>query len=148
MITQPTNRPTTLRRVLLLDAATSGTMGVLLLFAGGAAAQPLGLSAALLRWVGVILIPFAAYLIWMATRARDLRDGARGIVWTNVLWATGSVLLLVTGALSPTLLGELFVLLQAAVVAGFACAEYVGLRRSEAPRVATAAHQYGEGSGQ
>lgn len=148
MTTHPTNLPTTLRRVLLLDAATSGTMGVLLVLAGGAAAEPLGLSAALLRWVGAVLLPFAAYLVWIATRARDPHDSARGVIWTNVLWSIASVLLLVTGGLSPTLLGEVFVLLQAAVVAAFAYAEYVGVRRAGAARVATAAHQYSERSRQ
>jgi hypothetical protein len=147
MTTQPTTRPTALRRALQLDAATSGTMGVLLVLAADAAAQPLGLSVALLRWVGVILIPFAAYLVWIATRARDLREGVRGIVWTNVVWSIGSVLLLATGVLRPTLLGELFVLAQAVVVAAFAYVEYVGLRRAESSPGTSAAPEYGERSG-
>jgi hypothetical protein len=46
-----------------------------------------------------------------------------------VLWVIGSVLLLASGWVSPTLLGELFVQLQAAAVAGFAYLEYRGLRR-------------------
>lgn len=148
MTTQPTNRPTALRRALLLDAAVSGTMGVLLLVAAGPAAPTLGLPASLLRWVGVILLPFAARLAWIATRPSASRGDVRVIIGANVLWVVASVLLLLSGSLSPTLLGELFVLLQAAVVAGFAYAEYAGLRRAGAPpSMTTTAAPYGERHG-
>ncbi len=131
MTTQPTNDASALRRALLLDAAVSGTMGVLLVLAAGPAADPLGLPMSLLRWVGIVLIPFAAHLAWVATRARDPRGPARAIVWTNVVWTVGSVLLLVSGVLRPTRLGEAFVLVQAAAVAGFAYLEHVALRRAD-----------------
>ena len=117
-------RPTTLRRAILLDAAASGTMGLLLLLGAGLLEQPLGLQAGLLRWTGVVLVPFAAGLTWIATRARISREAVGTIVFINAAWAVGTPLLLVTEWVSPTLLGELFVLLQAAAVAAFAYLEH------------------------
>jgi len=64
------NRPTALRRALLLDSAASGTMGLLLLLAAGALQPMLGLPLGLLRWTGVVLIPFAALLVAVAVSAR------------------------------------------------------------------------------
>lgn len=119
-----TSRPTTLRRAILLDATASGVMGLLLLVGAGLLAEPLGLPAGLLRWAGVILVPFAAGLVWTASRSNISRESVRAIVALNVVWAVGTPLLLLTGWVSPTFLGELFVLVQAVAVAGFAYLEH------------------------
>jgi hypothetical protein len=118
------NRPSALRRVILLDAAASGTMGLLLLLGASVLAQPFGLPVQLLRWTGVILIPFAASLAWVATRASVPAEIVRAIVSVNVLWAVGTPPLVLTSWVNPTPLGELFVLAQAVVVAGFAYLEH------------------------
>ena len=131
--TLATNRATLIRRALLLDATASGAMGVLLLLAGGLLAAPLALPATLLRWAGVVLIPFAALLVWVATRDEASGDAVRWIVRLNVAWAVGTPLLLVSGWVRPTLLGELFVLLQAVVVAAFAYLEHRAVNRDHAP---------------
>ena len=132
MTTAAMNNSAALRRTLLLDAATSGAMGVLLLVAGGLLAGPLGLPATLLRWTGVVLIPFGGYLAWIATRADISAEAVRAIVALNVVWAVGTPLLLVSGWVRPTILGELFVLIQAVVVAGFAYVEHRALHGSRA----------------
>ena len=56
---------TFLRRVLLVDATASGGMGVLFLLAAGPMESLLGLPATLLRGVGLFLIPFAGFLVWL-----------------------------------------------------------------------------------
>jgi hypothetical protein len=149
MTTKATNQSTALRHAVLVDAAVSGTMGVLLSLGAGLLAHPLGLTVALLRWTGVILIPFAAHLLWVATRANASPDAVRAIIGVNVVWAVGTPLLLVSGWMKPTPLGELFVLLQAVVVAGFAYLEYRGLRREGASLqpVPNNARRYGEEHG-
>lgn len=119
-----TNRSTTLRRVIVLDAAASGTMGLLLLLGAGVIDQPLGLPDGLLRWTGLVLVPFAAVLAWLGTRASIAPQAVRAVVMLNVAWAVGTPLVLLTGWVSPTQLGELFVLAQAAAVAGFAYLEH------------------------
>ena len=57
-----------LRRTLLADAAISGSTGVALLLGADPLGELLGLSPGLLRWVGLILLPFAALVAFLATR--------------------------------------------------------------------------------
>ncbi len=123
------NRPTALRRALLLDSAASGTMGLLLLLAAGALQSMLGLPPGLLRWTGVVLIPFAALLVAVAVSARVSRSVILAVVAANVLWVLGSLLLLLSGSLAPTTLGKSLILGQAVAVAVFAYLEHDGLRR-------------------
>lgn len=51
------------------------------------------------------------------------------VIAANAAWAGGSLLVLVTGALSPTVLGGLWIAAQAIVVGGFATAQNWALRR-------------------
>ena len=125
-----------LRRLLHVDAATSGVMGPLLLAAAPALEGPLGLPATLLREVGIALVPFAALLVWIARPARPSRRAAWWVVVANALWVVASVALLLSGAVAPTGLGEAFVLAQAAVVAALAWLEYVALRRAASGLIA------------
>jgi len=119
-----------LRKALLADALLSGITGLILLLAAGPLATLEGLPVGLLRWSGIILIPFAAFVAWLGTRERVQRPLVFAVVACNALWALDSVLLLVTGWVEPTILGEVFVLGQAAVVAVLAELEFIGLRRS------------------
>ncbi|HEX6050295.1 MAG TPA: hypothetical protein VFZ21_13530, partial [Gemmatimonadaceae bacterium] len=109
---------------LLIDAAASGAMGVLLAVGAGVLESMLGLSVNLLRGVGVFLIPFAAFLVWLAPRAGALRAVVRTVVVGNVLWVLASILLLASGWVVPTTLGTVFVVAQAAAVAVFAYLEH------------------------
>ena len=127
---------TVIRRALLIDATASGAMGFLLA-AGATQLEPvLGLPIALLRGVGVFLIPFAAFLVWLAPRALE----SRGLVWTivvgNVLWVLASVLVLESRRVVPTALGTAFVVAQALAVAAFAYLEYRAVVRPRASAVA------------
>ena len=119
-----------LRKALLADALLSGITGLALLLAAGPLATLEGLPVGLLRWSGFILVPFAAFVAWLGTRERVQRPLVFAVVACNALWALDSVLLLVTGWVEPTILGEAFVLGQAAVVAVLAELEFLGLRRS------------------
>ena len=119
-----------LRKALLADALLSGITGLVLLLAAGPLATLEGLPVGLLRWSGIILIPFAAFVAWLGTRERVQRPLVFAVVACNALWALDSVLLLVTGWVEPTILGEVFVLGQAAMVAVLAELEFIGLRRS------------------
>ena len=114
---------TFLRRVLLLDAITSGGMGVLFLVAAGALESLLGLPATLLHGVGLFLIPFAGFLVWLAPHASERQAIVRFVAAGNVLWIVASVLLLASGRVNPTPFGIGFVVLQALVVAIFAYLE-------------------------
>lgn len=129
-----TNAPLlSLRAALLLDAAASGVMGLLLLVAAAPLAPLLGLPISLLRGAGVVLVPFAALLVWLAGRVeRNVTNATRALTWIvvagNVLWALDSLLLLLTDWVSPGVLGQAFVIAQAVAVCAFTYLEITGLR--------------------
>ena len=125
-----TNPPVLLRRALLADAGISGGTGALLAAGAGPLSGLLGLPPGLLFWAGIVLLPFAAILVYLGTRARVSRQAAWIVVGGNVFWALASLALLATGWVAPTMLGYAFTIFQALVVALFAELQYFGIRRS------------------
>ncbi|HWM90115.1 MAG TPA: hypothetical protein VN493_05060 [Thermoanaerobaculia bacterium] len=120
---------TFLRRVLALDAGLSAVMGAVMMLAVAPLSSLLGLPSSLLTWAGLILLPFAAFLGWLATREMPPRAAVWAVVICNVFWTVDSFLLLASGWVEPTLLGKAFVVFQAVVVALLAELEFFGLRR-------------------
>lgn len=107
-----------LKWALLGDAAASAATGLLLAAAAGPLAPWLGLPAGLLQAAGLILLPWAAFVLWAGTRAEVPRLAVRAIIAINLLWVLDSLMLL---AFQPaSALGVAFVLAQALVVLGFA----------------------------
>jgi hypothetical protein len=121
-----------LRRALILDAAASGATAVLLIVAAGFLDGLLGLPVGLLRGAGLVLVPYVAFVVFVATRQRPEPAAVITIIASNALWAAASVLLLLSGKVAPTGLGIAFVLGQAMVVALLGELQYVGLRRPAA----------------
>ena len=120
-----------LRFVLFADAATCVACG-LLLSAGGALLQNIvGLPLGLMFYAGLSLLPFAALLIYAATRKSISKTVVWLIVGLNLLWTIDSLLLLVTSYVAPTVFGYVFVVFQAIGVAMFAYLEFIGLRKAE-----------------
>jgi len=128
--------PGFLRRVLLADALAGLAMGSMLIAAAEMLEPLLGLPAALLREAGFVLLPIAAFVGYTGLR----RELSRRMVWAvivcNALWVADSFVLLFSGWVSPTVLGQVFVAGQAVVVAVFAELEFFGVRRA---RLAAAA---------
>lgn len=120
-----------LRLALLADAIASGAMGLLLVLAAAPLGDWFGLPVGLVREVGLILMPYAALLACLASRAKTPRLPAQFVVAGNVLWVAGSLLLLVSGVVSPTRLGIAFVIGQALIVAILAEVQLIGLRRQQ-----------------
>ncbi len=121
------------RRALGLDAAATAALGVLLVAAAGTLEPTLGLPAGLLRWAGLVLVPFAGVLGYLATRPRVSERAMWAIIGCNVLWAADSMLLLASGWVQATALGAAFVVAQGLAVAAFAWLEYAGVRRMGTP---------------
>ena len=121
-----------LRRILIVDAVTSGAAGIAMFALADVFASLLQLPAELVREAGIILLPFAAFVGFVASR----REPARIAVWTiialNAVWVVDSVALLFTDWVAPNALGYVFVIAQAAMVLVFADFEYLGLKRSTA----------------
>ncbi len=121
---------TFLRRVLLADAATCGAFGLLMTAGSGPVEQFLGLPAELARYAGISLLPFAAFLVYLATREHLSQPVVWAVIILNALWTVDSLLLLLTGWVAPTELGYAFVVAQALGVTMFAGLEYIGLKKS------------------
>jgi hypothetical protein len=118
-----------LRRVLAVDAASSAAMGVGLSLLAPTLAPVLNLPADLLRDAGLILLPFAAFVAFLAASERPSRAGIWMVIALNAIWTIDSIALLLTEWVAPNALGYAFVVLQAIIVGIFAELEYVGLRK-------------------
>ncbi len=126
----PTTRTSSfLSRVLLADALSCAAAAIILLSAGGALSGLFGLPPMLLMGAGAALLAFALGVAWVATRHPIPRKGVWTVIIVNAIWALDSILLLLSGRVEPTLLGQGFVLIQALVAAVFAELQYTGLRR-------------------
>ena len=118
-----------LRRTLGLDAATCLAMGAAMILG----AQPLGvltgLPPALLMLAGVVLLPVAGLMIWLARRASAPAPMLWLVIGGNAGWVAASLLLLIGGWVQPTLAGEVVVIVQALGVVALTVVEYAGLRQ-------------------
>ncbi|QOZ08613.1 hypothetical protein [Bradyrhizobium sp. CCBAU 51765] len=121
---------TFLRRALLADAIFSGIAALGFTFAAGAFATLFNLPGALLLEAGLFLIAYTALVGWLASRASVPRLLVLLVVVGNAAWTVGSIALLLSGAVSPNLAGELMVVAQAIATGVFAELQYVGLRKS------------------
>jgi len=119
-----------LRRALLADAIFSGIAAVLLTLDATALAPLLELPEVLLRETGLFLIAYTALVGWLAARARVPKALVVLVIAGNAAWTIGSIALLFSGAVTPNLLGEAFVVAQAIATGVFAELQYIGLRRS------------------
>ena len=119
-----------LRRAMLADAILSGAAGIAFSLGAGPLGAALGLPGGLLRGVGVVALAWAGVTATVGAREQVPRKLARVAVGGNLLWAVGSVLLLLSGWVEPTALGYAFVLGQAVAVTLLTEWQYVGMRRS------------------
>jgi hypothetical protein len=128
---------TFLRRTLWLDAAVSGTTGVVMWLGAELLESWLAIPGAVFRLAGVSLLPFAALLVALAARPTVPTSAIAAVIVANALWVIASIALLVSGQVAPTMLGYAFVIVQAVAVLGFAELQWVGLRRIGGTSIAT-----------
>jgi len=119
-----------LRKVLVADAVISGITGLALLVGAGPLEELFAVPAALLRVTGLILIPFAAIVLFFSTEISHSRVWA--VITVNAAWVAASVLVLFSGWIQPNAFGIAFVLGQALVVAVLTELQFAGLRRTTA----------------
>ena len=121
---------TFLRRALLADAIFSGVAALGFTFGASAFGSLFNLPEALLRETGLFLIAYTALVGWLAARAAVPKPLVLLVVVGNAAWTVGSIALLLSGAVSPNIAGELMVVAQAIATGVFAELQYVGLRKS------------------
>ena len=119
-----------LRRAIQADAIFSGVSAVLLTLGAVELAPWLNLPEALLRETGLFLIAYAALVGWLGTRQAMPKALVVIVIAGNAAWTIASIGLLFSGAVTPNLLGEAFVAIQAIVVGALAELQYLGLRKS------------------
>ena len=112
-----------LRWVFLADAATCLATGLLMALGASLLEQLLGLPPQLLFYAGIGLFPFAAFLLYLATRSNLSPSAVWTVIVLNVLWTADSFMLLLGGWVAPTTLGYAFVVFQACGVTIFAALE-------------------------
>jgi hypothetical protein len=119
-----------LRRAIQADAIFSGVSALLLTFGAGELAALSNLPTGLLRETGLFLIAYAAVVGWLGSRQSMPKALVAIVIAGNVAWTVASIALLFSGAVTPNLLGEAFVAVQAIIVGVLAELQYIGLRRS------------------
>lgn len=124
------SKDTLLRRALTVDAVISGGTGLLMTFAAAPLGAMLAISPRLLLSAGVICIGFASFLVYLLTRDELPRVSVWTVIVLNAIWVLGSIAVLFDA--DPNRLGVAFIVVQAIAVAGFAEAQYVGLRKTAA----------------
>jgi hypothetical protein len=121
---------TFLSRALLADAIFSGTAAVALTLGAGLLAPLLHLPEALLRESGLFLIAYTALVGWLSARSSVPKALVLLVIAGNAAWTLGSIALLFSGAVSPNLLGQVFIVAQAIATGVFAELQFIGLRKS------------------
>jgi hypothetical protein len=126
------NSPTLLRRVLALDSASCALIGLLLCLGAAPLAGEFGLGERLLFGAGVLLLPLAAFIAWLAARPTPPAALVWLVIVGNVAWSVESFLLISAEGARITALGTAFVAGQALAVLAITALEYAGLRRLRA----------------
>ena len=119
-----------LRRVLALDALSCLAMGLLMGLGAASLAPLFGLPESLVRIAGLVLLPLAIFIGWLASRPNPPRALVWVVILGNLAWTAESFVVL--GQSQATALGTAFVSAQAVAVLGLAMLEYIGLRRASA----------------
>jgi hypothetical protein len=119
-----------LRRILALDSLSCLIMGLAMGLGAAPLAPLLGLPEPLVRIAGLLLLPLAAFIGWLAARPNPPRLLVWVVILGNLGWAAESFA--VIGQHQPTGLGATFVATQALAVLGLAGLEYLGLRKAAA----------------
>jgi hypothetical protein len=116
-----------LRPALVADAAVTGANAFAYLAGAVVLDSVLGVPTALLVVLGGFLAVYSALVLRLATR--PARAGVVAVILANLAWAAGSLIVLALDTFTPDPVGQVWIALQAVVVAGFAALQYLGLRR-------------------
>jgi hypothetical protein len=120
-----------LRRALQADAIFSGVAALMFVFGAGLFASLTNLPETFLRNTGLVLVVYAALVGFLGTRSMTAKAAVWAVIAVNVIWAIDSFILLGSGWVSPNLLGQALIVMQAVAVGVFAELQFIGLHKSE-----------------
>ncbi|MEV7397562.1 hypothetical protein [Aeromicrobium sp. NPDC092404] len=125
-----TTGPVTLKTALLLDAAVTGANALAYLAGAAVLDSLLGPSSTHFLAIGAFLAVSTVILAATGTRRPIPRGWATFAAEVNIAWAVGSVAVVSLGWFDLTTTGEVWTILQAAIVAAFATVQLMALRRT------------------
>lgn len=128
--------PTGLRRVLWADALSGSGTAVLHLALAGSLSTLLSLPGALLSASGILLLLYVVLAGRLALQAAPSRAGLGVLVAGNFAWVAACLALLFGGLVSPTPLGQAYLVVQAVAVLVLAELQWMALRRQRATALA------------
>jgi hypothetical protein len=121
--------PSVLRAVLWFDASTGVLLGAVHLLFTALLAESLGLPPGLLTVTGVMLLGYAALAITISRAPAAQRGLLWVLIFGNFAWALASLALLLGSAVTPTLLGQAYLLVHVVSVSLLAELQWMGVRR-------------------
>jgi hypothetical protein len=116
------------RLALKLDGVVTGLNGLGYLALATVLDSLLGIGTSVQYPIGAFLVVYAVAVLAAGTRRSISKKALGAVLVANLLWAVVSIVTLLSG-LSPTLAGEVWIVLQALVVGLFAGLQYIGLKR-------------------
>lgn len=125
-MSQPLTPP--VARVIWLDAAVCALTGAVLAAASGPVSGLTAIPAALVFWAGMLLLPIAAFMAFVASRRPVPAWGVVIVVAGNVGWVLASLALLLGIWFVPNALGMALIAGQAVAVLFLAWLEYAASR--------------------
>ncbi|MFE6915421.1 hypothetical protein [Streptomyces rubiginosohelvolus] len=117
------------RLALKLDAVATGLNGIAYLALATVLDSFFGVPTAVQYPVGAFLLLYAVGVLAIGTRKEISRTGLMAVIVANMLWVVLSLVVVVSGALSPTGVGAVWIVLQSLTVGGFAVLQCIGLKR-------------------
>lgn len=119
-----------LRFALRLDAVISAASGLMLCPFSAWWAEQLALPQGLLLGVGLICLPYAAFLLVLSRRATIGRATIFTIILGNLLWADAALALMFGYGVAPNAAGVAYLATHAIATGTFAVLQWFGWRRS------------------
>lgn len=117
-----------LRLALRANASFSTFCGAAAILAAAPLGRALGIGAPfVLPSLGIQLLAFAAFLVWLSTREKVPVGLAIAVIVADLLWVVGSVPLVGADLLTPA--GDVVATVVAVVVGGFAALQAAGVQR-------------------
>ena len=118
-----------LRRVLAIDSIGTGLLALAAVIAASPLSDVTGIPVQWLAGLGLALLPFAAWVGWLARQSNPPRKLVWLLIVANDVWIAASLLVVFGDLLPLTALGIEFVVAQALLTLVIATLEFVAIRR-------------------
>jgi hypothetical protein len=119
-----------LRRVLAVDSIGTAAMALCTVIFARPLSELLGIPVQLLTGMGLALLPFTAWVGWLARQTNPPRKQVWLLIASNDVWIVASLLVAFSGWLPLTTLGVEFVVAQALLTVVITTLEFVAIRRA------------------